>query len=135
MGDKTLKRKCSHTLKSLFFYSRNKLRDLSKIKVELEQRVLQLQEVETSSMGLLAEQEDILRHAILELNSIVARLNTWRRQQAKVRCLHEGDENTRFFHTITYVRHCHNWIGSFFTTEWETSKDPRVVEAKFIYFF
>ncbi|XP_028550676.1 uncharacterized protein LOC110092067, partial [Dendrobium catenatum] len=83
--DDNLNQKCSRTLRALFYWSRNRLKELGELKSTLEDRIAWLQEVECSSVGLIEEQDVELRRVAGELIATLARLATWWRQRAKTR--------------------------------------------------
>ncbi|PKU78483.1 hypothetical protein MA16_Dca024704 [Dendrobium catenatum] len=95
-----LNKKCQRTLKALFFWSKNKFKMLNKLRDELDREICMLTEVQAES----------LRYKVQLLNSTLGRLLTWWRQRAKVKWIEEGDDNTRFFHSMAYARRRTNLI-------------------------
>ncbi|XP_020692235.1 uncharacterized protein LOC110106628 [Dendrobium catenatum] len=105
-----VQKKCRRTLKALFFWSRNKMDRLNKLKEDLYGEIRILQELECSPTGLTDVQSETLRYKVQLLKSNLARITTWWGQSAKVRWIEEGDENTHFFHTMASARRRGNSI-------------------------
>ncbi|PKU70997.1 Putative ribonuclease H protein [Dendrobium catenatum] len=128
-------RKCSRTLRSLFFWSRNRIRDLGKQKEQLEERIKALQLIDSSAEGLSREQEDELRLVIGEFSATLARLATWWGQRAKVRWIEEGDANSHFFHSMASARRRSNRINEVKLSDGELTSDPTRIHDVFWQFF
>ncbi|XP_020674840.1 uncharacterized protein LOC110094046 [Dendrobium catenatum] len=99
-----LQRKCSRTLKALFFWSINKFKMLNRHKEELDREIRNLQELEGEPGGLSEAQTERLRFIVQLFNSTLARILKWWKQRAKVQWIEEGDYNTRFFHSMASAR-------------------------------
>lgn len=102
--------KCKRVLRALFFWSRNKVRELATQKTELEAEISRLQEVDCSEDGLPEDLERQLRFKVQLLNATLGRLMAYWKQRAKVRWMDEGDANTHFFHSIATARRKSNRI-------------------------
>ncbi|KAI0488447.1 hypothetical protein KFK09_028278 [Dendrobium nobile] len=74
--DDVLNRKCSRTLRSLFFWSRNHMKDLGETKIVLEVRLAELELLESSPVGLNSVQESELRKTASDLITNLARTAT-----------------------------------------------------------
>ncbi|XP_020695903.2 uncharacterized protein LOC110109264 [Dendrobium catenatum] len=105
-----LRKKCQRTLKALFFWSRDKIKMLNQLKEDLDREIKFLQDLECSPAGLTEVQAEALRYKVQLLNSTLARIMSWWKQRAKVKWLEEGDENTRFFHSMASARKRSNFI-------------------------
>ncbi|XP_020688961.2 uncharacterized protein LOC110104277 [Dendrobium catenatum] len=106
-----LQRKCNRSLKALYFWSKNKLKTLIQLKDDLDKEIKDLQEVACSPAGLSEVQYEALRYKVQLLNSTLGRLAVWWRQRAKVKWIEEGDDNTRFFHSMASARRRSNLIN------------------------
>lgn len=102
--------KCRRTLKALFFWSRNKIKELNVLKDRLEAEIAELQQLECSGEGISEEQSVMLTHKVHLLNGTLARIMGWWKQRAKVRWIEEGDSNTHLFHSIASARNRMNRI-------------------------
>ncbi|KAI0524532.1 hypothetical protein KFK09_003906 [Dendrobium nobile] len=80
-----LHRKIKRTLKALFFWNRNKCKDLCKLRDELKRESLDLQAKEASVTEFSMEDLCLLRHKAHELNITLKRISTWWNQRAKAR--------------------------------------------------
>ncbi|XP_020691611.1 uncharacterized protein LOC110106176 [Dendrobium catenatum] len=99
-----LLRKISRTLKELFFWSKNKCKDLNKLKEELKKEILDLQNKEAVGIDVSVDDLLLLRSKIHELNVTLRRLSTWWNQRAKARWHEEGDVNSKLFHNFAMAR-------------------------------
>ncbi|KAI0499489.1 hypothetical protein KFK09_017693 [Dendrobium nobile] len=79
-----LNSKFKRTLRSLFFWSKAKMKNLNLFKNKLMEEILELQIKESEIDWLNDEECWTLKTKVLELNSTMARLNTWWRQRAKI---------------------------------------------------
>ncbi|XP_028552389.1 uncharacterized protein LOC114580118 [Dendrobium catenatum] len=105
-----LNKKFKRSLKSLFFWSKAKHKELNSLKDVLIQEITDIKGKETS-LGSLSEQEKWnLKAKVRELNATMARLNMWWKQRAKVKWLCEGDGNSKFFHSYASARRNANKI-------------------------
>ncbi|KAI0529237.1 hypothetical protein KFK09_001784 [Dendrobium nobile] len=80
-----LNSKFKRTLRSLFFLSKAKKVNLSSSKDKLMKEILEIQNFEAEKGHLSDEECWRLKAKVLELNSIMARLNTWWKQRAKTK--------------------------------------------------
>ncbi|KAI0510903.1 hypothetical protein KFK09_011514 [Dendrobium nobile] len=71
---------------------------------------MELQTKEAVSSSLSDDECWMLKNKTNELNSIMACLNDWWKQRAKVKWLVDGDRNTNFFHSYTSARRNSNTI-------------------------
>ncbi|XP_020700618.1 uncharacterized protein LOC110112661 [Dendrobium catenatum] len=85
-----LQKKCSRSLKALFFWSRNKMDKMNQLKEDLYEEIRILQELECSLNGLTEFQSKTLRYKVQLLKSTLARITTWWGQRAKVHWIEEG---------------------------------------------
>ncbi|XP_020700336.1 uncharacterized protein LOC110112450 [Dendrobium catenatum] len=69
-----LNRKCQRTLKFLFFWSRNRIKELEGLKDLLEGRIQELQMLESSNVGLSEAQDLELRKLVVEFYSTLAQM-------------------------------------------------------------
>ncbi|KAI0499483.1 hypothetical protein KFK09_017687 [Dendrobium nobile] len=99
-----LNRRIKRTLKSLFFWNRNKCKSLNKLKEELKNDILKLQLQEEVEGGLSPEDLDTLCNKVRELNVTLTRLSTWWNQHAKAKWNEEGDINFRYYHAYATAR-------------------------------
>lgn len=129
-----LDRKCKRTLKALFHWSRNMLKELGTKKLLLEKEICHLQTTECSSGGLSPEQEKLMCNKVIELNSILARISGWWRQRAKARWITEGDTNSHFFHSVASGRRRTNHIANIRINGMDID-DPVIIQREFMHFF
>ncbi|XP_028549317.1 uncharacterized protein LOC114579317 [Dendrobium catenatum] len=130
-----LNKKFQRTLKSLFFWSKAKHKELNNLKEVLIQEITEIQCKETS-IGSLPEQEQWnLKTKVMELNATMARLNMWWKQRAKVKWLSEGDGNSKFFHTYASARRNANKIIKIKDEDGMVIEDQSLIEEVFIRFF
>ncbi|KAI0491478.1 hypothetical protein KFK09_025738 [Dendrobium nobile] len=115
------------TLKALFFWSRNSLKDLGELKLSLEGRIEELQLQESTEDGLSEDHQLELRREAGELNATLARLATWWRQRAKTKWIEEGDSNSHFFHLNASARRRGNII-----VEIQNSNGDKIFDQKLI---
>ncbi|XP_020682983.1 uncharacterized protein LOC110099979 [Dendrobium catenatum] len=125
----------NRTLKALFFWSQNRLKELGELKIALESRIKELQMIECSADGLNEEQDGELRRNAGELNSTLARLATWWRQRAKIKWIEEGDANSHFFHSNASGRRRGNRIMETQKQNGECVDDPNLIQKEFWHFF
>ncbi|PKU61395.1 integrator complex subunit 11 [Dendrobium catenatum] len=112
-----LNKKCQRTLKALFFWSKNKFKMLNKLHDELDKEICVLQEVQAES----------LLYKVQLLNSTLGQLSTWWRQRAKVKWIEEGDDNTRFFHSMASTRRRSNLIDHMKLPDGQMVSDQAVI--------
>ncbi|XP_020696169.2 uncharacterized protein LOC110109442 [Dendrobium catenatum] len=135
MPDEVVNCKCSRTMKALFFWSRNRLKELNELKISLESRMEELQLVDCSPNGLNEEQEQELRLKAIELNTTLARLATWWKKRAKDKWIDEGDMNSHFFHSFASARRRGNRIIEVVNSNGERIVDPNLIQEEFWNFF
>ncbi|XP_020682349.1 uncharacterized protein LOC110099507 [Dendrobium catenatum] len=130
-----LRRKLNRTLKSLFFWSRNKCKDLNALKDNLKKEILELQNKEALNNNWSAEDLFLLRNKVHQLNITMKRLSTWWNQRAKARWHEEGNTNSKLFHNFATARRNGNRI---FQVKDEANKvhmDEDQIEKVFTKFF
>ncbi|XP_020695230.1 uncharacterized protein LOC110108779 [Dendrobium catenatum] len=130
-----LNRKCHRTLRALFFWSRNWLKELGELKNSLEAHMEELWVIESSARVLTEEQEQEMRRKAVELKSTLALIATWWRQRAKTRWIEEGDANSHFFHATASARRCGNRIGEVLNSNGECVAEPKAIQYEFMNFF
>ncbi|KAI0498728.1 hypothetical protein KFK09_019620 [Dendrobium nobile] len=102
--------KCSRTLRALFYWSRNHLKELGDLKSSLEARLEELQELESSNNGLNEVHDYEMWRKAVELNTTLAGIATWWRQRRKAKWIEDGDANSHFFHSFASARRRGNRI-------------------------
>ncbi|XP_020683863.1 uncharacterized protein LOC110100616 [Dendrobium catenatum] len=106
-----LQRKLKRIMKALFFWNKNKCKDLNVLKETLKREILDLQNREACDVNWTADDLVLLRNKVHEFNVTLIRLSTWWNQRAKVRWHEEGDTNSRFFQNFASARHNGNRIN------------------------
>ncbi|KAL0918950.1 hypothetical protein M5K25_011001 [Dendrobium thyrsiflorum] len=89
-----LRRKLRRTMKALFFWNKNKCKDLCVLKEQLKKEILELQLEESTKEGISLESLVLLRSKVHDLNVTLRRLSTWWNQRAKAKWHEEGDTNS-----------------------------------------
>ncbi|KAI0513486.1 hypothetical protein KFK09_009510 [Dendrobium nobile] len=105
------------------------------LKEDLMEEIMELQNKEASNGHLTDQDYWILKAKVLELNSTLARLNTWWKQRAKVNWLKEGDGNSSFFHNYASARRNVNKIIKIKDEDGNTIEDQDHMEEVFMRFF
>ncbi|KAI0515993.1 hypothetical protein KFK09_008664 [Dendrobium nobile] len=105
-----IKRKLRRGIKALYYWNRNKCRDLQLLRDELKKEILLLQTEEANEGGLSVDKLKMLRNKVQELNVTLSRLSTWWNQRSKVRWQQEGDVNSNFFHQFASIKRNGNMI-------------------------
>ncbi|KAI0524450.1 hypothetical protein KFK09_003820 [Dendrobium nobile] len=129
-----LRKKLNRTLKSLFFWSRNKCKDLNVLKDNLKKEILDFQNKEALNNNWSAEDLFLLRNKVHQLNITMKRLSTWWNQRAKARWHEEGNTNSKL-HNFATARRNGNRI---FQVKDEANKvhmDEDQIEKVFTKFF
>ncbi|XP_020693670.1 uncharacterized protein LOC110107682 [Dendrobium catenatum] len=127
--------KFKRVLKALFFWSKTKLKNLILLKDNLMEEILNLQTKESNTGWLTEEKCWILKAKGFELNSNMARLNTWWKQRAKVKWMEDGDNNSKFFHAFSSARRSLNKIVKIKDNDGVVLKEPNQIEGVLIQFF
>ncbi|XP_020688349.2 uncharacterized protein LOC110103833 [Dendrobium catenatum] len=130
-----LNQKCQRTLRALFFWSRNRLKELGGLKDLLEGRIQELQMLESSNVGLSEAQDLELHKLAVELNSTLAQMVTCWRQRAKTKWLEEGDANSHFFHSFATARRRGNRIVEVQNSSGEKITEQELIQQEFLEFF
>ncbi|PKU76037.1 hypothetical protein MA16_Dca021148 [Dendrobium catenatum] len=112
LGDdmEVLNKKCKRALKDLFYWSKNRLKDINLGKDSLKVDIVKLQEEEAEFGWLTEEKLWLLKAKVKELNLVLNNLNIWWRQRAKAKWINEGDANTKFFQSFANFRRNANRI-------------------------
>ncbi|KAL0927016.1 hypothetical protein M5K25_001167 [Dendrobium thyrsiflorum] len=87
----------ARVLRALHFWSKAKLKNLTKLKESLKKDISALQLEESNGQGFTSDKLLLLRSKTHEVNVTMARLNTWWRQRAKVKWIQENNMNSKFF--------------------------------------
>ncbi|XP_020697052.1 uncharacterized protein LOC110110086 [Dendrobium catenatum] len=130
-----LQRKIIRTLKELFFWSKNKFKDLNKMKEELKKKILDLQHKEAVGIDWSVDDLLLLRSKIDELNVTLRRLSTWWNQRAKARWHEEGDVNSKLFHNFTTARRNGNRVNQIKDMNNKIQVEEDKIEEIFIHYF
>ncbi|PKU81820.1 hypothetical protein MA16_Dca003836 [Dendrobium catenatum] len=136
-GDETviLQKKLSRTLKALFFWNKNKCRDLNSLKDKLKQEILDLQNKEALGVNWSGDDLVALRSKVHELNVTLKRLSTWWNQRAKVRWHEEGDTNSNLFHCYATTKRKGNRINQIRDELNNVYDEDEQIERVFTIFF
>ncbi|KAI0530847.1 hypothetical protein KFK09_000395 [Dendrobium nobile] len=130
-----LQRKLKRTMKALFFWNKNKCKDLNVLKETLKREILDLQNREACDVNWNSDDLVLLRNKVHELNVTLRRLSAWWNQRAKVRWHEEGDINSSFFQNFASARHNDNRINQI-TDEFNTLHvEDNQIEKVFTNFF
>ncbi|KAI0493888.1 hypothetical protein KFK09_024014 [Dendrobium nobile] len=78
-----LQRKLKRTLKALFFWNKNKCKELNLLKENLKREILDLQNREALDVNWSDDDLCVLRKKVHELNITLRQLSTWWNQRAK----------------------------------------------------
>ncbi|XP_020681367.1 uncharacterized protein LOC110098784 [Dendrobium catenatum] len=97
-----LQRKLKRTMKALFFWNRNKCKNLNVLKETLKKEILDLQNREACEVNWNADDLVLLRNKVHELNVTLRWLSTWWNQRAKVKWHEDGDINSSIFFRILH---------------------------------
>ncbi|KAL0906116.1 hypothetical protein M5K25_024581 [Dendrobium thyrsiflorum] len=127
--------KMRRALKALFYWSKAKLKSLNLSKEILKREIVELQEKEAELGCLLDDDSWLLKVKLNELNSTLARLNTWWKQCAKVKWLAEGDRNSRFFQSFASAQRSSNFIFKIKDDNGLLVKDQHQIEDVLFRFF
>ncbi|KAK8928633.1 hypothetical protein KSP39_PZI017355 [Platanthera zijinensis] len=130
-----LRRKWSRTLRALFFWSKNKMKELAPLKSQLEAKVADLQVWEGSAAGISEDENRTIISKAKELAATLGRLESWWKQRAKAGWINEGDANTAYFHSMDSNRRRANRIVQLTCGEEEPVEDPAQIEQAFMGFF
>ncbi|XP_020701905.1 uncharacterized protein LOC110113605, partial [Dendrobium catenatum] len=128
-------KKCKKELKELFFWSKARIKDFSLEKKNLKEEISQIQEEEASLGWLTDENLWMLRSKVKELNSVLARLNTWWRQRAKAKWIEEGDTNYKSFHSFVNTRRNGKRISQIKNDDGVLTEDPEELHKVFFKYF
>ncbi|XP_020682240.1 uncharacterized protein LOC110099440 [Dendrobium catenatum] len=126
--------KFKRTLRSLFYWSKAKFKNLMVLRDRLKEEIQEIQ-LEEGEFGISLEKLQILRFKINELNVTLTRLNTWWRQRAKARWMEEGDCNSGFFHAFANAKKNTNWISHIKTNACNIMEDVNEIQKVFSEFF
>ncbi|XP_020702544.1 uncharacterized protein LOC110114119 [Dendrobium catenatum] len=130
-----LRRKLRRKLRALFFWSKNKCKDLCKLEEDLKLEILELKIKEASVETFTVEDLVLLWSKVHELNITLRRLSTWWYQRAKARWQEEGDTNSIFFHNFASARRNAKLIRQIKDENNQMVEDKNQIEQVFIQFF
>ncbi|KAI0519665.1 hypothetical protein KFK09_007119 [Dendrobium nobile] len=128
-----LNRKLRRAVKALFYWSKDKHKTLMEDKESLNKEILELQDKDCF-VGLSEDECLLLKSKVSDLNSKLARLDTWWRQHAKVKWDLEGDTNSKFFHAFASARKNANFINKIKDENGEETDDQALIEDIFLKF-
>ncbi|XP_020694670.1 uncharacterized protein LOC110108384 [Dendrobium catenatum] len=137
LGDymEILNKKCKRTLKDLFYWSKNILKEFFLEKDILKAKIVKLQEEESEFSWLTEEKLWLLKAKVKELNLVLNNLNTWWKQRAKAKWINEGDVNTKFFQSFANSRRNANRISQVKYSNGILTEDTKEIEEVFRRFF
>ncbi|XP_020684861.1 uncharacterized protein LOC110101340 [Dendrobium catenatum] len=127
--------KIKRTLKSFFFWNRNKCKSLNQLKDELQNDILKLQLQEDEEGGLSPKDLDTLCSKVREFNITLVRLSTWWNQRAKAKWNEDGDTNSRFYHAYATARKNGKLIRQIKDENNTTVEELEKIESVFLRFF
>ncbi|KAI0492234.1 hypothetical protein KFK09_026503 [Dendrobium nobile] len=130
-----LNSKFNRALRSLFFWNKEKHKNLFELKQKLKMEIIELQSAEISLGGLSDIKLRILRTKIAEFNNTLGRLSMWWRQRAKIHWMNEGDINSKFFHAYASSRRNSNKINGIKNEEGIFCEDKHIIEDIFLKYF
>ncbi|KAI0492170.1 hypothetical protein KFK09_026436 [Dendrobium nobile] len=130
-----LQRKISRTLKDLFFWSKNKCKDLNVLNEELKKEILDLQHKEVVGIDWSAQDLLLLRSKIQYRNVTLKRLSTWWNQRAKERRHVDGDKNSKMFHSFSTARRNGNRVNQIKDMQNKMQVEDDEIEKVFIQHF
>ncbi|XP_020681098.1 uncharacterized protein LOC110098580 [Dendrobium catenatum] len=132
MGDpaSSLNLKFNRTLRTLFFWSKVKFKNLNLLQNKLKNDILEIQ-LEESEGWISFDRLQLLRFKINEINITLARLNTWWKQRDKENWMDEADCNSSFFHAFANVRRNNNYISHIMTIDGIVTEDRAVIQRTF----
>ncbi|KAI0529351.1 hypothetical protein KFK09_001899 [Dendrobium nobile] len=122
-------------LKALFYWSKAKHLSLVQLKEDLLKQIEELQNKEANEGELSEEDSWAFNVKICELNSTLARLDTWSRQRAKVKWMMEGDRNSKFFQAYASARRNSNYIANIKDENGDIVEDQHQIEEVMVRFF
>ncbi|KAI0531097.1 hypothetical protein KFK09_000649 [Dendrobium nobile] len=133
---KFFKKKIKRSLRNLFFWSKNKLKELSDLKSKLQADIVLLQEEGSIADGdLNPEKLLLLRKFGHELNVTLARLASWWRQHFKTLWIEDDDQNSQFFHSYVSARRNGNQINQINLPNGDLENDPEGIQSEFLKYF
>ncbi|XP_020687623.2 uncharacterized protein LOC110103311 [Dendrobium catenatum] len=105
-----LQRKLKRSIKALYYWNKNKCKELNSLRDELKKDILLLQIEEASEGGLTVDKLTLLRNKVHDLNVTLIRLPTWWNQRSKIRWQQVGDINSNYFHQYALAKRNKNMI-------------------------
>ncbi|XP_020672870.1 uncharacterized protein LOC110092589 [Dendrobium catenatum] len=127
--------KCKRVLRALHYWSKAKLKNYMELKESLKKEISNLQLEESNGQGLSSEKLMLLRSKTHEFNVIMARVNTWWRQRAKVRRIQENYMNSKFFHSFANGRRMDNAIRQLRNVDGVLVEEQAEIEEVMMNFF
>ncbi|XP_028552979.1 uncharacterized protein LOC114580244 [Dendrobium catenatum] len=127
--------KLRKTLKALFYWNKENNISLLNSKEIILGDILKLQDRECKD-GLLSDEDSwLLKSKVSEYNYVLAKINTWWRQRAKIKWATQGDSNTKFFHTFASARKIANFINYIINNNGQLVEDQHQIEDSIVSFF
>ncbi|KAI0524679.1 hypothetical protein KFK09_004061 [Dendrobium nobile] len=105
-----LQRKLNRTLKALYYWNKNKCKELNLLKEDLKKDILKLQIEETSYENFTDDKLKLLRSKVHELNVTLGRLAMWWNQRAKVKW-HQEVEDFGQIEEVFYEFYSKKWAS------------------------
>ncbi|XP_028548825.1 uncharacterized protein LOC110093604 [Dendrobium catenatum] len=125
-ASKIMDSKMKNSLKALYYWSKAKMQNL----LSLKELLIQIEELQLkeSNEGIFSNEDCwSLKSKVEELNSTLARLDTWWKQRAKVKWMMEGDQNSNFFQAYASARRNSNFISKIKDGAGEVVEDQSLI--------
>ncbi|XP_028553470.1 uncharacterized protein LOC114580371 [Dendrobium catenatum] len=123
------------SIKALYYWNKNKCRELNSLREELRKDILLLQIEEANEGGLMEDKLNLLRNKVHILNVTLSRLSTWWNQRSKIRWQQVGDLNSNFFHQYALAKKNGNMIWQIKDDNGTVVEDLEQIEMVFYRFF
>ncbi|PKU84578.1 integrator complex subunit 11 [Dendrobium catenatum] len=109
-ANEVIQRKIRRSLKNLFYWSKNKLKELNDRNQLLKMEISMLQNKEAKEGGLNHGDLLLLRSMVTEFKTNLARIATWWKQRSKCQWMEEGEKNTSYYNTYASAKKKSNRI-------------------------